>query len=229
MDGYTPNAGEARRIDLLIVDDHALCRAGLATMFRAVARIGRLVVAGGAEDAVHLAAEFGPSVVLMDVTLPAAYAFEAARSIRAAQSDAGILFLDESVHPAHVRQALSVGGAGYWTKHATFDEIVEAVRLVGTGQQSFCPAVRQHLVVTSSSGLRYRPMPSDIESLDTLTAREMDVLAGLARGLSVKQCAQHLRLARSTVDNHKSRLMKKLKVHKTVDLARLAMHQGLID
>ena len=124
----------------------------------------------------------------------------------------------------HVRSALDLAAA-YWTKESPFAGILSAVGEVLAGRQSFCPAVQQHLVVTPR-GLRYDPPPHR-SSLALLTARELQVLGLLAQGLTLKQCAQHLGLAGNTVENHKTRAMKKLGIHKVTDLVRLALQEGL--
>ena len=97
---------------------------------------------------------------------------------------------------------------------------------IGMGQKAFCAAADQCLVRTKS-GLRFKPKAKGT-ALEKLTPRELEVLLHLADGLSVKRCAERMHLSESTVDNHKSRLMRKLDVHSVVELVRLAGHEGLL-
>ncbi len=211
---------------LLIVDDQALCCTGLAMMFRAVPEIAEVAVATTSEQAVRIAKLFRPDVLIMDAAMPSYRGFETARLLLDSSSPCRILFLDDAVNHAHIRWALKVGALGYWTKHATFDEIIAAVLQIGMGRKAFCSAADRHLVRTKS-GLRFKPKtPGSL--LERLTPREMEVLLHLADGLSVKRCAEQMHLSESTVDNHKSRLMRKLDVHSVVELVRLAGREGLL-
>ena len=199
----------------------------MVELFGTCGAIGEVAAASGVEEAGPLAQRFGPDVVSIHPGLSDATPFEAAERIFSHCPTARLLFLDDSVREIHVRAALQVGAWGYWTKHASFDRIVTAVRRVAAGHKSFCPAVRRILVATPD-GLRLDPCPR-CPSLGGLTRREIEVLLYLARGLTVRQCAERMQLAQSTVDNHKSRLMKKLGVHKGVELAVLAIREGLLD
>jgi DNA-binding NarL/FixJ family response regulator len=125
-----------------------------------------------------------------------------------------------------LRQALRSGVAGYLTKHDSFGEIEKAVRAVHAGRQAFSPHVSARLVSTPL-GLRVDSSGGE-GLLATLTPREIEVLVCLARGASVKQCAELLSIATSTADNHKSSLMHKLGVHKSADLTRFALRHGLV-
>jgi DNA-binding NarL/FixJ family response regulator len=211
---------------LLIVDDHALCCTGLAMMFRAVPEVAEVAVATTSEQAVRIAKLHQPDVLIMDAAMPSYRGFETARLLVESSGRCRILFLDDAVNHAHIRSALRAGALGYWTKHATFDEITVAVLRISAGHAAFCPAADQHLIRTKS-GLRFEPRASGTR-LDKLTPRELEVLLHLADGLSVRRCAERMRLSESTVDNHKSRLMRKLDVHNLVELVRLAAREGLL-
>lgn len=215
-----------RRIRLMIVDVHLLCCMGLAALFRSTHSIEVVVTANGADEAVRSARQCGPDVVLMDVALPDGGAFKAVEKILTPGSQTRVVFMDDSVCHANVCDAVRVGGFGYWTRHATFDEITEAVRRAASGSLTFCPAVRSQ-VVFDASGVRFDPAHGN-GVLAKLSRREIEVMTHLASGLCVKECAQRMRLANNTVKNYKSRLMKKLDVRKAADLARLAVLEGLV-
>ncbi len=218
--------GSTGKIRLMIVDDHGVSCEGLVGLFRTVPGIEVAATASEADEAVQLAKQSGPDVVLMNVTLPDHGAFRAAERILTCCSRTRVVFMDDSVHHANACEAVRVGGAGYWTRNATFDEITEAVRRAAAGHLTFCPAIQSQLTWTPT-GPNLRPM-LDNSVLGKLSPRQTEVLIQLAKGLSVKQCAQRMQLSCSAVDNYKSRLMKKLGVHKTVDLVRLAVREGLV-
>jgi len=217
----------ASGVRLLLLDEHALFCAGMVELFRAAEGIGEVAAATDVERGVQLAERFAPDVVSIAPQLNGTGPVEAARRVRACCPAAKLMFLDDSVRWFHVRAALEAGAAGYWTKRHRFEEIVTAVGRLAEGRTAFCPTVERYLASTGGS-VRFLPA-SGGALLARLTARELQVLVSLAQGLTVKQCARQMQLARSTVDNHKSRLMKKLGVHKAVDLAVLAVREGLLD
>jgi len=218
--------GSVGKIRLMIVDDHLVCCAGLVSLLQAAPDIEVVGAAHGAQEAVRLAVQFRPDVILMDMTLPDDGAFEATRRILRSCPRTRIVFIDDRIADANVRKALRGGAVGYWTKYATLDDISGAVRRAGAGAITFCPAVRSQIVSTVE-GLRFEPTQAD-GALRKLSRREVEVMRYLANGLSVKQCAQRMRLSTSTVDNYKWQLMKKLHVHKAADLTRLAIREGLV-
>jgi len=216
-----------RGIRLLIVDDHALFCAGLELLFRRERGIRDVACATELHEAARLAGRFVPQVVLARPRLNDTSPYEVARALRLRCPAARLVFLDDSVCLLNVRTAVEVGVSGYWTKHASFAEVAAGVGVVAAGGTAFSPRVRRW-VASTPDGLEFRP-PATSKVLRQLSPREMEVHAYLARGLTVKQCARRMGLAPSTVDNHKLRLMRKLGVHKTVDLAVLAVREGLLD
>ena len=116
--------------------------------------------------------------------------------------------------------------AGYFTRRSLFHQFARGVALVARGGSAFGDDINEHLV-TTHRGITVLPAV-DEPSLTQLTPRESEVFEMLAQGFSVRQCADQLQLAQSTVDNHKTRLMKKLDVHKSAELTRLAIREGLI-
>ena len=212
---------------LLVVDDHALCCAGMAMMFRTVPDVAEVAVATHPEQAMRIAEIFRPDVALVDFTMPEHGGLEVARRLLTPCSRCRVLFLDDEVHHAHVRSVLRLGASGYWTKHATFDEIAAAVARAMEGQRTFCPAVEEHMIRTPV-GLWYRPNLIGTP-LETLTSRELEVLVHLTDGLSIKQCADEMSLLESTVAAHRTQLMRKLNVGDVVELVKLAARKELLD
>lgn len=226
MDEQTNKPDQVARVRLLIVDDHRLHRAGMRILFHGVWFVDEVATAGEAEEAVEVAQKFRPHVTLMDVTLPSPASFQSASRIISQSSDSRIIFVDDRFCRFHLRKALDMGASGYWTKHATFEEICEAVRRAAAGQTTFCHQAHDHLHHTPL-GPYFQPSQSQ-SSVDHLTAREVEVLQHLGEGMTVKQCAEKMGLSSSTVDNHKTKIMKRLKVNNVVQLIRLANREGLL-
>lgn len=167
-----------------------------------------------------------PAVVFLDPAAHEAGPIDAVRQMRSQKLKGELIFLDDAVRPAHLRAAVEVSAAGYWTKHASLQQILFAIESALAGEQSFCPGASQYLVPTPE-GWQLRD-PSDQHGWENSSRREFEVLLYLVRGLTVKQCAERMNLAESTVDNHKARLMRKLGIHRSVDLVRWATRQGLL-
>lgn len=209
---------------LLIVDDHSVVRQGLLALFQTAGVED--AVASGVGEAVQMTRRFAPDVVLMGMGPPSESPWQTARSILSRRPPPRLLLLDDALRPAHVCSALAAGASGYWTKHAPFEKLAKAVRSVAAGESSFCPEARRYLA-PGARGLRFRP-PAEATGVARLTRRESEVLALLAEGCTVKECGRRLQLSPRTVDNHKSRMMRKLGVHNIVALVRLAVREGIV-
>ena len=212
-------------IRIQLVDDQALVRKALASMIEAVSDFDLVAAMGTVDEAVRCAEQLQPDVVLMDV-LPEPSIFQGVAQIIERCPGTKVVFLDDSPLDTNVREALRLGAAGYLTKQQPFGQIEAALRQAARGERVYAPEVSKRLIL-SPDGVRLSIGTRD-RSLSSLTPREVDVLLYLAQGSSVKQCAQSLGIGVSTVGNHKSRLMKKLDIHKTVELTRLAIREGLI-
>jgi DNA-binding NarL/FixJ family response regulator len=212
-----------RNISVLIVDDHALLREGLLLMFLVYEETRAIGVEY--QEASSALDQYKSDVVILGLAKHGP-GWNTVETLYKQYPDINFLILDETVRTRNIRAALDMEIRGYWTKHATFAQIVEAVRSLATGQRSFCPEVDQYLFRTRH-GLRYHPAHSG-NPLQSLTPRETELLGLLVQGLTMKQCSERMGISTNTVDNHKTRLMRKLGVHKTVELARLAMREGLV-
>lgn len=137
-----------------------------------------------------------------------------------------VLVLDEEIKNGRLAAILRAPGAGYFTRHAPFEELAKGIDSLVRGQRRFCLRVMER-IQQSPQGWSLRA-DRNVTPVATLTPREIEVLKLIALGHSIKHCAEVLALAPSTVDNHKSRLMKKLGIHKSLDLTRLAIREGLV-
>ncbi len=209
---------------ILVVDDQPLVREALLALC-CQAELGH-AAGSEPEGAVLAAREMRPAVAVVDASLAGGAAFRLARRLQAEVLACGLLFLDEAVRPWNLKEALRFEDACYWTKRDSAEEFVAALRAAAAGSRSFCPLAQPYLD-GSGGQVRFQPRAAD-SPLASLTPREREVLFHLAQGYSVKECARRLDVAHSTVDNHKSRLMKKLGVHRLADLVRLALREGLL-
>lgn len=216
----------SRVIRLALALRHALDREGLRLIMDRFEDIATVTCTGDLAELARLIEKTVPDVVLVDAVLPAFSAFEHTRLLVHRMPALRIIVIDDVARRAHFRAAEQSGAIGYWTRDASVDQLAEAIRQAAVGQRTFSPHVRGFRSRSTRVLSDGRVVHND--SLDHLTAREMEVLLHLARGLTVKQCAQRMELAASTVENHKSRLMKKLGIHRAVELARLALREGLV-
>ncbi len=215
------------RLRVFIIDAQPLMREGLISLF---ATLTRHLVVGAADnvaDAPALVLSARPEVVLIDANLPAGGGFELGRELPLRTIGLRLIYLDEKVDDANVRAALDVNAAGYLVKSESFERIMWALDQVAEDKPAFCDGVAVRLRKDDGGYRLAHRAVSPI--LRALTQRELEVLEYLVKGLTVRQTAQAMDLAESTVGNHKSNLMGKLGVHRQVDLLRLAAREGLGD
>jgi DNA-binding NarL/FixJ family response regulator len=167
-----------------------------------------------------------PDVVLLDAAM-ISHEEQGFAPLAAELGAFPILLLDDVVHNGRLAAILQLPRVGYFTRGAPFSELAAGIRSMANGERAFDPAARSRLEQTPH-GWQFRREESGF-NLALLTPREIEVLKLVALGHSVKHCATLLKLAPSTVDNHKSRLMKKLGVHKALDLTRFAIREGLME
>lgn len=214
-------------VRIAIVDDETLCREGLIALFAASPDF-RLVASGpdSAELLEKLPAADRPDVALLDVRTDAEGILVGIDDWQRRFPETRLVLLDDTLRDAHLRQAARLKVHGYALKQDSFFSLTTVVEAAARGVGSFTPSASSRLTLTIG-GWELRTN-GDAPGLHSLTPRELEVLACLAKGHSVKVCSDLLRISPSTVDNHKSRIMKKLNIHKTVDLARLALREGLM-
>ena len=205
-------------IRILIADDHSVVRQGLK-MFLALDP--ELEVIGEAEngaEAVKLAGELQPDVVLMDLLMPVMDGITAIENIRATLPDIEVLAVTSVLEDTAVIRAIRAGAIGYMLKDTQADELCRAIKAAAAGQVQLSPEAASRL-------LREVRAP---ESPEALTDRETDVLRLLARGLANKEIAQHLSIGEKTVKTHVSHILSKLGVASRTQAALYAARVGLV-
>ena len=167
-----------------------------------------------------------PKLLIIDPKIDSQAVDRAAAMVRAGFLE-HVIVLDDRVHEGLVARLLAMPSVSYMTRHAGLDSLCAAATKVATSSERvFDPAI-DYRIRRTPRGLRL-DQRHDQPSVAALTAREREVMQLLARGNSVRDCAQQMSLAESTIDNHKSRLMKKLQIHKAAELTHVAIRDGLI-
>lgn len=211
---------------ILIVDEQTLFCQGLVRLLKSVPEVQAVASATTLECAMDIAGGFRPDVMVLSPALEKMSPLEVVRSLKEASPRSRILWLDDQLRQIHVRSVIDANVHGYWTKDVVFSELIQAIFEITRGQFSFCPKVQQYLFMTSE-GLCLNP-ERHLGAIDSLTPRELEIFILLSTGITVSDCAKRLGLSPRTVDNHKVRLMRKLHVHKSLELAWIAIQEGLI-
>jgi DNA-binding NarL/FixJ family response regulator len=205
----------ADKLTVLLVDDHALVRKGFRRILEDDPGIFIVGEASEGEEAVRLALELKPKVVVMDCALPGINGIDATRRIRAKMPDATVLMLSMHSEDTLVRQALEAGARGYILKNALELDLVSAVKRVAEG----------HLVLDPQLA---KPSALKGERDSGLTARELEILRHIVAGKSNKEIAAELGLSANTVGVHRANIMDTLGIHKTAELVVYAIRNGLV-
>ena len=214
-------------IRVLVADDQRVVREGLGTLLGLITGIEVVGTAADGNEALALASQLRPDVVLMDLRMPRCDGIEATRRLR--QHDAGIkvLVLTTYADDRSVIDALRAGARGYLTKDAGAAEIRQALERVTTGQPAIDPAVQQHLLdVIAASGPRPGAEPTP-QFPAGLTAREAEVLTLIAQGLSNSEIASRLTVSETTVKSHINHLFAKTGVRDRAQAVTYAYQHGL--
>ncbi len=206
-------------IRVLLVDDHTVVRRGLRLAFDLEPDLQVVGEAANGQEAVQRAGELRPDVVVMDLLMPVMNGVDATRVIRREYPEVEVVALTSVLEDRLVIDVVEAGAAGYMLKETRPDELFEAVRAAARGEVRLDPRAQQRLV---------REMRGGGPARESLTDRELEVLALLAAGATNKSIAQQLDIAEATVKSHVSNLLSKLDLRSRTQAALYAMREGLV-
>jgi DNA-binding NarL/FixJ family response regulator len=228
-EGPEPISADAGRTRCLVVDDQAMVREGFGALLGAQADLEVVGLAANGAEAVELASDLTPDVVLMDVRMPVMDGIEATARILADKDADGpprVLILTTFDLDDYVYEALRAGASGFLLKDAPAGELVHAVRVVAAGDALLAPSVTKRLIAEVAQ--RRAPVAVAPQGLDELTPRELEVLRLIARGMSNAEISRELVIAEETTKTHVGRILMKLHLRDRAQAVVLAYESRLV-
>ena len=210
-------------VRIVIADDQSLFRSGLAHLLREDPRVDVVGEASNGEEAVRLAVELSPDLVLMDLKMPRLDGVEATQRLAREAPSVKVLILTSFETDGYVLQALRAGASGYLLKDSERDAIVNSILAVAAGERVIASAVANRVVdmlTGNTTGKEY---------YDGLTRRELEILRLMAAGMANKQIAYQLKISEKTARNHVSNMYEKLNIHDRAQVALYAVRKGLVE
>ena len=210
-------------IRVLVVDDHDLVRTGITRMLADVDGLQVVGQADSGEEALKKARELKPDVVLMDVKMPGIGGLEATRKLLRSHSDLKVVAVTACEEDPFPTRLLQAGAAGYLTKGAGLEEMIQVIRQVFAGQRFISPQIAQQLALKS-----FQPQANG-SPFDLLSEREIQIALMIANCQKVQSISDKLCLSPKTVNTYRYRIFDKLSISSDVELALLAVRHGLVD
>ncbi|WP_209017412.1 response regulator [Roseibium aggregatum] len=220
MQTSTPQAA-GKPVRILLADDHELVRDGIRARLEKVPELKVVGEATNGREALALAMELHPDVLLMDVSMPVMNGLEAATQIRKSRPHVAVLILSVYDNPEYVRGVVQAGARGYILKDISASEMITAINSVASGGYYFSAAVGPTLVGANTS--------APVEDPYGLTERERQVLAAIARGQPNKEVAKELGISVRTVESHRLNLREKVGTKNAAQLYKVAQDLGLLE
>jgi DNA-binding NarL/FixJ family response regulator len=215
---------KSKIVRVLLAEDHTIVRKGLRALLADEPDIEVIAEAEDGREAVQMAQQSLPDLVLMDLSMPGLNGLEATRQIKRRAPEVKVLVLTRHANEEYVFQILRAGASGYVVKSAAPAELVSAIRAVYRGDSFLSPAISR--TVIEEYVRQAEAMVQD--SYEQLTDREREVLQLIAEGHSSREIAERLTLSEKTVRTHRANLMDKLDLHSTAELTQYAIRKGLV-
>jgi two-component system invasion response regulator UvrY len=209
-------------ISMIVVDDQNLVRAAIVRLLSELPHIQILAEADSGEEAVRLAKEKSPDLILMDINMPGIGGLEAIRRILIHNPDIKILALTSCIHDPFPSRILQAGVKGYLTKGANLEKMTQAIRTVAAGQVYLDPEIAQNIALKNVAG-------TGQSAVNDLSKRELEILARVVKGIDVATIAEKLCISPKTVNTYRYRIYEKLNVQNDVELTWFALRQGLFE
>lgn len=213
------------RIRVLLADDHTIVREGLRSLLASHDDVEVVGEAADGREAVRLAEELKPDVVVMDLTMPSLNGVDATEQIRRRRPETRVLILSMHSGEEHVRPAIRAGASGFLVKGSGLSDLLAATRAVAAGDAFFSPGVAKIVLKDAREGGGGDGVTG---SDDALTAREREILQLVAEGRTSREIAAQLHISAKTVEGHRSRIMDKLDIRELAGLVRYAVRVGLV-
>jgi two-component system, NarL family, response regulator NreC len=210
---------------VLIADDHGVVRKGLRLLLEQYSELLVIGEAANGRQAVAMAANLCPQIVVMDVAMPLLNGIDAAAQILKVNGHTGIIMLTMHADESYLLRALHVGVKGYLLKESAEEDLLSAIRSVANGKPFFSRAITETLLEDYMRTLKQEGLS---DTFELLTAREKEVLQLLAEGKTNKEAAVLLDVSPYTVESHRTKLMQKLNIHNTAEIVLYAVRKKLV-
>src|SRR5258708_1888687 len=211
-------------VRILLVEDHQVVRQGLRFLLEHQPDFHIIGETGDGLQAVQLAEQLKPAVLVLDLILPGLNGLEVARQVKQRLPQTQIVILSMYADLGYVLQALNNGVSAYVVKNASATHLVQAVRAALAGRHYFSPPLSEAVVHDYAE----KTQSGALDPYETLTTREREVLNLAAEGLTVPEIGSRLAISPRTAESHRANLMRKLDLHTQTDLVRYAMHHGIL-
>ncbi len=218
----------AQNKTILIIDDHTLFREGLRAIIERNPGYEVIGEAGNSREGLQIVEKYKPDLVLVDISLPDRSGIELTRDIIKLSSKTRIIIVSMHSKTDYIVKAFQAGATGYVIKESAATKLLQGIGSVLKGDYFMDAAVSQK-VVEKLAGIKEKKVKVTNAAYDALTPREQEVMILVAEGLSTNEISERLFISPKTVENHRSRIMQKLNLHSTIELARYATKLGLID
>lgn len=210
------------KISILLVDDHRLIRDSWSFILNSDPRFAVVDETSNGDEAINIARDKKPDIILMDVNMTPVNGFDATRQIRKFSPGSKVIGVSMHSMPAYAKRMLQLGAMGYVTKNSSKDEMITAILEVNAGRKFICEEVKN---ILAQQELDDTPVPT--ADMNNLSRRELDIIQLIKEGLSSKEIAQQLEISLKTVEVHRYNILKKLNLKNTAALVNFMNTQGL--
>ncbi len=212
-------------ISVLVAEDHHVVRKGILYLLSMEKDINIIGEAQDGGEAIKMARDLCPDVIIMDISMPVLNGVDAIKQIKKSVPETKILILTMHIKEQYIRRALREGASGYLLKASTQGELANAVRTVHKGGVALSPPISKFVL---DAYVKHPDSKEPVDSLELLTDREIQVLRLVAEGKANKEIAKSLSISKSTVNIHRHKIMQKLDIHDIVGLVKYSIEKGII-